>query len=176
MNVQVKLEKKQLECSEGLNHLLINIDHISRIEDFQLNLLLPKGISALQNLNNFPENDQYKVTIPEIHEDTNVTFELFTEGTIPLGELFITVTLSYILHGQLFECQKHVPLMIVSEEMSDQIIPDPEVVSRVAKLKSDCKQEWEQHSFVILPVIQESEYKLSPLEKRYRIQGSCEAF
>lgn len=177
MNVNALLEKQQLECTEGLNHLLIHIDAstISGIKNFRMDLSLPEGISAHKNLNNFPENERHEVTIPEIHEDTDLIFEFVTEGELPLGQLFIDITSSYVLHGKLIKCKKYIPLMIVSEEMSDQIVPDPEIVSRVAKLKNDFKQESEQYSFVILPA-QEIENGLSPLEKRYRIQGLHEVY
>ncbi|MFT8316720.1 MAG: hypothetical protein ABF651_00445 [Sporolactobacillus sp.] len=69
MNSQVALEKKQLECSEGMNHLLIHISgsDISEIDNLQLHLTLPKGINALKNLNHFIEDTDHKVTIPHLH-------------------------------------------------------------------------------------------------------------
>ncbi|MFX3617042.1 MAG: hypothetical protein ACE3JK_05920 [Sporolactobacillus sp.] len=174
MNIQVALEKKQLECSEGMNHLLIHLcgSDISEIDNFQLHLTLPKGINALKNLNHLIEDTDHTVTILHLHEDTDLIFELFTGDRIPLDQLLITVTLSYRLRSQLYESKKRVPLMIVSEEISDQIMIDSEIASRVAKIKSESEKE--PHSFVSLPVLQQLENEHSPLEEKYRIQSSYE--
>lgn len=177
MNIQVKLEKDQLECCEGLNHLLIHIDgsDTSEMNNFRLHLALPEGIHAFKNLSSFPENDQHVVAISRICAKTDVIFELFTEGDLPVGQVFLTITLSYALRDRRQSFQTRVPLMIVSEEISHQIAADPEVSSLVAKLINNGKQTEKQYSFVVLPTIQETGYKISPLEKKYRIQGLFEA-
>ncbi|WP_274400026.1 hypothetical protein [Sporolactobacillus sp. CQH2019] len=176
--IQVKLEKNQLECFEGLNHLWIHISRpaVSEIVNFRLRLILPKGVGAQKNLNHFPEDEDHAVTVPEIIKDIDLIFELFTEEELLPGRLFLTIAFSYLLNDRLYDGKKQIPLMIVPEEMSDQIAPDSEVVSLVEKIKRDRAREWGQHSFVVFPAVQTVEYELSPLEKKYRIQGSYEAF
>lgn len=64
--------------------------------------------------------------------------------------------------------------MIVSEEISDQIRIDSEIVSRVAKIKSDNESKREQYPFIVYPVLQQLDNDCSPLEEKYRIQSSYE--
>ncbi len=175
MKVEARLEKAELECLEGLNHLWIHLECVdcSVIVNFRLHLDFPEGICLLKNLNDFPEDQSHTVTVPKVDQNLDMVFELFTEKKLPLGRIFLILLFSFQNHGQFYKDQRQIPLTIVSEEASDKIIMDQEVVSLVEKMKKHTKQ---GYTFETIPrVIQEAITELSPLERKYRIDGVCGA-
>lgn len=175
MKIEARLEKAELECLEGLNHLWIHLGCVdcSTIVNFRLHLDFPDGICLLKNLNDFPEDQSHTVTVPKVDQNLDMVFELFTEKKLPLGRIFLTLFFSFQDHGQFCKGQKQIPLTIVSEESSDKIIMDQEVVSLVEKIEKNREQ---GYTFETFPkVIQETLTELSPLERKYRIDGVCGA-
>ncbi|WP_028983684.1 hypothetical protein [Sporolactobacillus terrae] len=177
MDVQITLEKTQLECSEGMTHLLVHIDHSSAVPNkMMIRLGLPNGINALKNLNQFSEDADHNVTLIDRHEDVDLVFELFTEEDLPIGSLLLMVTLSCMFNGKQYKRTMQVPLAIVPEERSEQIPVNAEIASYVAKIKNNQRQHEEQIRYVVLPPLQARDYTRSPLEKKHCIQGFTEAF
>jgi hypothetical protein len=172
MNVEVKLEKKQLECQDGINHAWIHIELplSSEIRDFKLMPIAPKGIEFSSILNDVLENSHHEICIQKLNQDLDLFYEFVTETSV-LGQQVLKFHYSFQYQGHYFEHTESVPLIIVPEEESDQIQVDRSVTNRVLEII----QEQKNASQLVLPpkIIEVNLGELSPLERRYRIDGLC---
>ncbi|GGL61745.1 hypothetical protein [Sporolactobacillus putidus] len=176
--ILAKLAKTKMECWEGTNHVWIHIDsaHLAEVAELHLCLYLPEGLRTLRNLNGYPEDKNGTISITAPNEDIDLIIEIYTEGSVPHGKVSLSLDLSFNLQGQIHEDKLQLPLIIVPEEMSEQIRVDPEVAAHVMTMKNLNKPEFEEGPIVIIPpTTQLSENKLSPLEKKYRIDGCVRA-
>lgn len=177
--IQARLEKEQMECTEGTNHLWIHFDAAcpTGAEEPRLRLVLPQGLHALKNLNGFPEDQPGTIHIPNSHDRIDLIIELFTEEAIPCRKSLFVIVFSYRLDDHYYEEKKRLCLSTVPEDMIGGIQIDLEVAAHVKALKKYSDPETEADTFLFIPAIaQPSENKLSPLEKKYRMDGCHEAF
>lgn len=169
MNIEIKLEKKQLECQDGINHAWVHIEGShSEIRHFKLMPIAPKGIDFLPILNDLLENSHHEICIQKLNQDLDLFYEFVTE-TSALGQQFIKFHYSFHFQGHYFEHTESVSVVIVPEEESDQIQIDRSVTNQVLKLMQE-KQKTKQ---LVQPpkIIEVSLGELAPLEKKYRIDG-----
>ncbi|MCO7128272.1 hypothetical protein NIE88_21330 [Sporolactobacillus shoreicorticis] len=170
MNIDIKLEKKQLECQDGINHawIHIKIPHTSELKNFKLMPVAPKGIEFLPILNGLLENSQHEICIQKAKQNLDLFYEFVTASSA-LGQQTIHFHYSFLEHGHFFEDTVSVLLAIVPEEESDQIQVDRSVTNQVLEF---IQEQENAKQFVQPPkIIKVDAGKCSPLEKKYRIDG-----
>lgn len=174
MKMNIQLEKTEMECAEGLNHVMITLVNESRCmpmpSNLQIHLELPSGLYASKNKTDFPENSTHTVTLAEVRKEAVILFELFTEDAVPIHNTHLTLSVLWMMGNQQKRTQQRIPLQFVSEDAADQIIINRDVANYAAKLKADSSTDESGHFFHSLPLLT-SACEPSPLEKKYRMDG-----
>ncbi|MEK4516828.1 hypothetical protein NSS64_16190 [Paenibacillus sp. FSL H8-0122] len=173
--IHIRFAKSAMENEEGMNHLWLQIAPPGGVQNVRLQLILPAGLHRFPNLNGTVEDSSGRMWINDTQSVTDLYVEIFTREPVPCGEYSLAVELSYTdRDGTGTSVKQVIPLKVVSEEESEEIRTNEEVVRRIKELHLTPGSSEPAHCNEYTPakLIRLDSNAMSEWEKKYRVEGA----
>ncbi|RKN86552.1 hypothetical protein [Paenibacillus ginsengarvi] len=172
-----KLAKSVMENEEGLNHLLIKWGERSGDGLVRVRIRLPEGIYRKPNLSGYPETNSGDIVVAYGSKARQIVVELYTSEPIDAGMKTVVIEAAFESEDGLLNWRQHaVSFEARLEDKMEDAEVDPEVAEVVKRLQP-CQASDPDYRFeklTPLKPIRIAPLQLSDLEKKYRIDYSCE--